>query len=313
MHLILGTLILLLVGGSYMSVHAKREGAKGVPKLASPVAKRSTSALRVSISDDVFMRREPSSPSQEGLTTPQLLRYRGGASSMVSSLPLHVVKGLLQLLLTSLNILCFALPLMNESISGNKWLMGLANSFASGIFLMLAFGHMIPHSIHTLQSIQRDTNITFYAVLAGYLLVFFIEKVAFANQHMDTLPTEGHSSSHDSSKSAIVLLLAMSIHSLMETAALGLAPDAKSAALMAMSIGLHQPAESLALLVAFLKTGMPKTAIIRWLGLFSLVGPLGVSLGIMISKIATPFAEAVIVALTAGTFIFVGATEVLIE
>ena len=44
----------------------------------------------------------------------------------------------------------------------------------------------------------------------------------------------------------------------------------------------------------------------------SMIGPIGVSLGILISKIATPFAEAIIMALTAGTFIFVGATEVII-
>ena len=42
-----------------------------------------------------------------------------------------------------------------------------------------------------------------------------------------------------------------------------------------------------------------------------MIGPIGVSLGILISKIATPFAEAIIMALTAGTFIFVGATEVM--
>ena len=37
---------------------------------------------------------------------------------------------------------------------------------------------------------------------------------------------------------------------------------------MATSIGLHQPAESLALLVAFLKTNMSKATILKWLGLF---------------------------------------------
>ena len=52
-----------------------------------------------------------------------------------------------------------------------------------------------------------------------------------------------------SQKSAIVLLLAMSLHSLFETMALGIATDHSSALLMAASVGLHQPAESMALLV----------------------------------------------------------------
>jgi zinc transporter 1/2/3 len=109
---------------------------------------------------------------------------------------------------------------------------------------------------------------------------------------------------------AIVLLSAMSVHSLFETMALGIASDHVSATLMAISIALHQPAESMALLVAFLKTSMPKQAIIRWLGLFSGVGIVGVALGLIISQVANPFVDAVLVAITAGTFLYVGATEI---
>ena len=66
-----------------------------------------------------------------------------------------------------------------------------------------------------------------------------------------------------SPKSAIVLMSAMSVHSLFETMALGLANDRTSAVMMAASIGLHQPAESIALLVAFLKTSMPRPQVRR--------------------------------------------------
>ena len=95
--------------------------------------------------------------------------------------------------------------------------------------------------------------------------------------------------------------------------ALGLANDWTSAVMMAASIGLHQPAESIALLVAFLKTSMPRPQVMRWLALFSMVGPLGVTAGVLISKIATPLMDAIIVALTAGTFLYVGCTEVINE
>ena len=67
-----------------------------------------------------------------------------------------------------------------------------------------------------------------------------------------------------STKSAIVLLVAMSVHSLIETVALGIARDKTSASMMAASIGLHQPAETLALLVAFLKTSLPTDAIVKY-------------------------------------------------
>ena len=92
-------------------------------------------------------------------------------------------------------------------------------------------------------------------------LILFVEKVAFDSHGMLHDAVEGdhdHSRGNSkgktlSTKSAIVLLVAMSLHSLIETVALGIAKDKTSAAMMAASIGLHQPAETLALLVAFLK------------------------------------------------------------
>lgn len=105
----------------------------------------------------------------------------------------------------------------------------------------------------------------------------------------------------------------MSFHSFFEAMALGIASDVKSALLMATSIGLHQPAESMALLVAFLKTSMPNRNIIKCLGLFSMVAPVGVLTGVFISRVASPWLEAAIVAITAGTFLYVGATEVVNE
>lgn len=95
--------------------------------------------------------------------------------------------------------------------------------------------------------------------------------------------------------------------------ALGIATDHSSSLLLAASIGLHQPAESMALLVAFLKTDLPQSSIIKWLGFFSLIGPLGVSLGILIAREASPIVEAAVVAMTAGTFLYVGATEIINE
>ena len=69
---------------------------------------------------------------------------------------------------------------------------------------MLAFGHMLPHSVGVLESIGKDRNIAFKFTLVGYLLVFFIEKIAF-NSHaliheaMDDKSGEhsGHSHHHD--------------------------------------------------------------------------------------------------------------------
>jgi zinc transporter 1/2/3 len=251
---------------------------------------------------------------------------------------LPIVKILLQLALTGFNVACWLIPLRSKSFAQNKNVLSIANAFSAGIFLMLGLGHLVPHSLEALDSISANRNLTFYALLGGYLMMLLIEKVAF-NSHAllhslecpgvvshdhshahpehaikvstslpvaDPLPqlpetcTLEHDHSlhtHDktfdsqlrpgggtlSPTSAIVLLVAMSVHSLFETLALGIAQDRLSATMMAISIGLHQPAESVALLVAFLKTSLPIEAIVKWLGLFSAVGMLGVCLGLLIS------------------------------
>lgn len=238
-----------------------------------------------------------------------------------------------------------------KSFSQNENMLALANTFSAGIFLMLAFSHLIPHALHTLEAANINPLITLQAVIGGYLLMFAVEKLLFDSHSImhsvmdDSSPIRrpsiiGNNSTNEgqmaqssfesnytdvseekrsrsgsviSQHSAIVLLLAMAVHSLFETIALGMAPDSTSALIMATSVALHQPAESLALLVAFLKTSMSKSAIIRWLGLFSIVGPFGVFLGRFIQALATPLLEGLLVAMTAGTFLYVGMTDIVPE
>lgn len=289
-----------------------------------------------------------------------LLGIRGGAVGTVSGgLPLPAAKLLLQLALSLLNVCCWLVPLRTESFTQDKKMLSIANAFAGGVFLMLGLGHLVPHSLEALTSIHANSNMTFYAVIGGFLMMLFIEKVAFnshallhsfgggnddhshqhTHEHSTLLASSGpvqssvdvsctldhdHSIHHNlgtqatsptqnaalSPTAAIVLLSAMSVHSLFETMALGIANDHTSAIMMSLSIALHQPAESMALLVAFLKTSMPKPLITKWLGLFSGVGIIGVCLGLAISKVSSPFADAILVAITAGTFLYVGATEI---
>ena len=175
---------------------------------------------------------------------------------------------------------------------------------------MLAFTHLIPHSLHTLEAANINPMYAFHATVVGYLVIFAIEKLFFDSHSliqevMDEStpirrpsvigangsdsrdrgdmssslddgdkginlqrismpdPRSRSSSSAVSQQSAVVLLLAMAVHSLFETVALGMAPDRTSAVILATSVALHQPAESLALLVAFLKTSMERRIIMR--------------------------------------------------
>mmetsp|Transcript_30588 Transcript_30588/g.69107 ORF Transcript_30588/g.69107 Transcript_30588/m.69107 type:complete len:202 (+) Transcript_30588:866-1471(+) len=164
-------------------------------------------------------------------------------------------------------------------------------------------------------------------VLCGYLLIFFVEKVAFDAHDIlhemegvgalrdaeESSPAEEDSSNGFSGRSAVILLGALAVHSILEMTALGLADTFGDSALLTLSIALHQPAESIALLVAFLKSGMPKHQIVQFLSIFSCMGPIGVAIGMAVNSFATPIVDATMLAVVAGTFVYVGATEIIPE
>mmetsp|Transcript_20616 Transcript_20616/g.42264 ORF Transcript_20616/g.42264 Transcript_20616/m.42264 type:complete len:351 (-) Transcript_20616:165-1217(-) len=253
-----------------------------------------------------------------------MLRLRGGGEVGKASFG---TKAGLQACLTALNIGCWLVPLNMKSFTDNARALSLANSFSGGVFLALAFGHLLPHSIHELAQVanfEGSPETTACAVAAlGYLLVFVVEKIVF---NTDSLLEGGEGGAGDAAKGgssggapagkavgAVLLLSALAVHSLVEAAALGVQSTAKSAYLLAASIGLHQPAESVALLVALVKAGLSKSHITALLSAFSMIGPIGLLCGVAAKDFAGSLAEPLLVALTAGTFFYVGATEVVAE
>lgn len=122
---------------------------------------------------------------------------------------------------------------------------------------------MIPHATHGFEGSGLPENLPYFLTLSGYMLIFFVEKVAFDAHHIMHDEGDGHAHGDSSSvsaplkggdkvaavaapagppsgRSAVILLLALGVHALMETMALGLSSNKLSAGLLAMSIGLHQ-------------------------------------------------------------------------
>lgn len=153
-----------------------------------------------------------------------------------------------QAFLTTLNVLCWLIPLRSKKISENKLALSLANAFSGGVFLSLAFGHLIPECVHGFEGYNEVTP--YLLVLSGYLLIFFVEKVAFdaheimhEMEHAHEKQVNGDaddSSTASSGRSAVILLGALAVHSVLEMAALGLASSFKDSAILTLSIALHQ-------------------------------------------------------------------------
>jgi zinc transporter 1/2/3 len=249
----------------------------------------------------------------------------GGVQELAQASQLQTQKLLVQGALTLFNVVCWALPLWSKRFTQNKELLSLANAFAGGIFLMLSFGHLLPEAVSTMvqSSTESKTNVLVYT-LAGFTAMLFIEKIAFGfktdasdsspahtyAEYINTVEVKQSLALNSRAQSAIALCSAMSVHSFFESAALGLTTDTTSMYMMAACIALHQPAESLALLVSFLKSGLSVKAIALCLTAFSAVSLIGMSAGMVAKTMASGATEAAIMAVTAGTFVYVGATEV---
>ncbi|CAM9507855.1 unnamed protein product [Ectocarpus sp. 6 AP-2014] len=332
----------LVASAETLRVHgasAAAQGAKGVQGRESgkKVSKQQQRAQAAAAKDVCSVGDSPATCRE--LTA----KYRGGAAATSGGekMSLNVMKILLQVCLTTLNVVCWLVPMKIRSFVESKRAISMANAFSGGVFLSLAFGHMMPHATLGFEESGLPANVPYFLTLSGYMLIFFVEKVAF-DAHNIMHEGDGHGQQQhgggktvadgssvaavaagggeggvaaggNSGRSAIILLLALGVHALMETMALGLSSNRVSAGLLAMSIGLHQPAESLALLVSFLKSGLSERQVIKYLSIFSCLGPAGLGLGIAISEFAGKLADAVMVAMAAGTFIYVGATEVIAE
>ena len=110
------------------------------------------------------------------------------------------------------------------------------------------------------------------------------------------------STSATNNQSALTLLAALGVRFVSEGLALGFSDTLIDSALLSVSIGLHQPAESLAILIAFLKSGISKKK-------FTSFGPIGFGIGAITNAFAPPIIDCLVVAIVAGPFVYVGATE----
>jgi hypothetical protein len=175
---------------------------------------------------------------------------------MPYGIPLNGWKVIFQAFLTTLNVLCWLIPLRSKKISENKLALSLANAFSGGVFLSLAFGHLIPECVHGFEGYNYNEVTPYLLVLSGYLLIFFVEKVAFdahgalhemehaqdhTNQKVNGDDSNNNTQANSNSgRSALILLAALAVHSILEMTALGLADTFGDSAILTLSIALHQ-------------------------------------------------------------------------
>ncbi|GFR47458.1 hypothetical protein Agub_g9184 [Astrephomene gubernaculifera] len=110
----------------------------------------------------------------------------------------------------------------------------------------------------------------------------------------------------------VVLLLALALHTSLECIALGLLQQRRQFLLLLAAIASHKAVSALALSSRFLKEGATMKQVTIYVGPFCLVAPLSILAGVYVGRVA-PLASLVFSCFATGTFLYVGASEVIME
>ncbi|MBV9576233.1 MAG: ZIP family metal transporter [Gammaproteobacteria bacterium] len=191
-------------------------------------------------------------------------------------------------------------PLKKKAALKHTESLHLGEAIASGIFLGAAFFHMLPDAITLFDhSYGRLTYPVPEAIcVLGFVLLLFLERLSLivsAIQPKHSIP--------------YILTLILIIHALIEGAALGIGSTLSETILLFIAIVAHKGSESFALCITMLKHRLPLRHIVFIIIFFSLMTPLGISLGAVLNHLAVAHNGALLAgifnAFAAGTFLYI--------
>ncbi|XP_064608307.1 zinc transporter ZIP1-like [Liolophura sinensis] len=151
------------------------------------------------------------------------------------------------------------------------------------------------------------------------------ERGSDESSRVPLLRNESHDHSHDhsfvteaqdhSTFRSLLLLLALSLHSVFEGLAVGLQQKAVDVLAVFAALALHKCVLSFSLGLSLVQSELSNGGIIRSVVLFSLSSPLGIGIGLCITDLsntnATHLAEGILQGIACGTFLYVTFFEML--
>ena len=197
-------------------------------------------------------------------------------------------------------LLAVIYPIKSRALPKHHRPLELADAFASGIFLGTALFHMLPDAIKDFTAAlgNNDRPIAELFCASGFLVLLFMERLshflASAKNHTNVL----------SYTLAIILI----VHSLIEGTVLGVNTAFAATSVIFIAIIAHKGSESFALAVILNRSLLTLKRIISLIIIFSLMTPLGIAFGVMLTE-SLKTANGVLFtasfnAFAAGTFLY---------
>jgi zinc transporter 1/2/3 len=203
-------------------------------------------------------------------------------------------------------------PLRMGASARAEGLLPLGNAFAGGIFLGAGLIHMLSDAQEKFKSFADDIEfpVALFVCGCGFLLVFFLERVLLRGEDVGAM-SEGRP------VYPFVLTLVLSVHSVIAGVSLGLETTLTSSFVIFIAIIAHKGSAAFALGISLRDAEIPSSRLVAIIAFFCCMTPLGIVLGtaftsLLTSRMATG-TEAIFDALAAGTFLYVGALDIVEE
>jgi len=113
-------------------------------------------------------------------------------------------------------------------------------------------------------------------------------------------------------RNGVILMIALVVHSMLEGIIVGLQDERHDVLLFFASIAAHKAPAAMALSARFLKTGASFLQAFPFLVIFGLMGPISILTGTVLNSVPAMI-RLVLNGLSAGTFVYIGAYEVVQE
>lgn len=211
---------------------------------------------------------------------------------------------------TSIFLLTLTAGLLPLKIAKDKTqFLYLGDAFASGVFISAALLHLLPEADNGFRHILNNGGYPFAQLIciATFVLLLIMERsvITYSKYHF--------SSSKITAPFLLVLLL--SIHSLVEGAAIGASINLAETSMIFFAVIAHKASESFALAVNLHHYSISTKNIQLIMAIFSFITPLGIFIAsLIIYALQTNSGStlgAVFNAIMAGTFLYLGAKHII--
>jgi zinc transporter 1/2/3 len=203
------------------------------------------------------------------------------------------------------------IPTRKSFSQGGTKKLTLGNAFAGGVFLGAGFLHMLPDGIDNFTAMNTgiDYPLALLVAALGFMLILFIDKFFSEDKAQKALS--------ESNRFPAVLFTILAIHSIIAGMSLGLESDLLSGVVVLVAIVSHKGSAAFALGVNMVNADLGKALIRKTVLIFSMMTPIGVVLGSIISfsenNESSIVFEAIFDSIAAGTFLYIATLEIIDE